>query len=71
MDALIVIGSVASAAVFVLAWLTQPTLRAWLEHPKYAFDKNVRRYDRTRHAANCAKRLRSGDAAYRSPSSRT
>jgi hypothetical protein len=41
---------VGSAVVFGLAffaiWLAFPVLRAWIERPKYRFQKNVQSYDR-------------------------
>jgi hypothetical protein len=45
MDAVIVVGSAVFAVAFVLAWLTRPALRAWLEQPKHSLDASVRRYD--------------------------
>lgn len=42
---LIVFLSVAFAAVFTLAWLLSPKLRAWIERPKYGFANNVKLYD--------------------------
>ena len=45
MDVVIVVGSAAFAVAFVLAWLTRPGLRTWLEQPKHSLDASVRRYD--------------------------
>lgn len=42
---LIVYLSLGFTAVFVVAWLLRPDLRAWVERPKYLFLQNVRRYD--------------------------
>jgi hypothetical protein len=33
------------ALVFLVAWLFSPRLRAWVEHPKFRFQANVRAYD--------------------------
>jgi len=33
------------AIVFVVAWSVSPALRAWIERPKYRFQKNLRSYD--------------------------
>ena len=43
---IIVIGALAFAAAFTLAWLMRPDLRAWIEKPKHRFQANVREYDR-------------------------
>jgi hypothetical protein len=43
---IIVIGALAFAAAFTLAWLMRPDLRAWIEQPKHRFQANVRQYDR-------------------------
>jgi hypothetical protein len=43
---LIVLGSIVSGVVFVLAWILRPEVRTWLERPKYRFQEDVRRYDR-------------------------
>ena len=42
---LIVLGSLALAAVFWLAWLLRPTLRRQIEAPKHEFAAQVRQYD--------------------------
>jgi hypothetical protein len=49
MDA-IVITAIFCAAVFVVAWLVRPDLRAWIERPKYRFQANVRSYDKAQSA---------------------
>jgi hypothetical protein len=49
MDA-IVLTAIVCAAVFIVAWLLRPDLRAWIERPKYRFQANVRSYDQ----AQCA-----------------
>jgi hypothetical protein len=41
----IVLGSLAFAAVFVLVWLMRPDVRTWLERPKHRFQDATRRYD--------------------------
>jgi len=33
------------AIAFVVAWIASPALRAWIERPKYRFQKNLRSYD--------------------------
>jgi hypothetical protein len=42
----IVFGSMAFAAAFVLLWLLRPDVRTWLEQPKHRFQEAARRYDR-------------------------
>jgi hypothetical protein len=42
----IVFGSIAFGAAFVLVWLLRPDVRAWLEQPKHRFHENTRQYDR-------------------------
>jgi hypothetical protein len=49
MDAIVLIAIVC-AAVFVVAWLVRPDLRAWIERPKYRFQANVRSYDQAQSA---------------------
>ena len=49
MDA-IVLTAIACAAVFIVAWLLRPDLRAWIERPKYRFQANVRSYDQAQSA---------------------
>lgn len=44
---LIVLGSAAFGVAFMVAWLARADLRAWIEAPKYRFQANVRRYDRS------------------------
>lgn len=41
----IVFLAFAFAVVFVVAWSVSPGLRAWIERPKYRFQKNLRSYD--------------------------
>jgi hypothetical protein len=41
----IVFGSMAFAAAFVLVWLLWPDVRTWLEQPKHRFQDATRRYD--------------------------
>lgn len=47
--AIIVISSVLLAAVFTLAWLTNPALRRQIEHPKHSFQDQVQQYNRQCH----------------------
>ena len=42
---LIVLLAFVAAAVFTAAWFLRPSLRAWIERPKYRFQANVRTYD--------------------------
>ena len=49
MDA-IVLTAIVCAAVFIVAWLLRPDLRAWIERPKYRFQANVRSYDQAQRA---------------------
>ena len=42
----IVLGSIAFGAAFVLVWLLRPDVRVWLEQPKHRFHEDTRRYDR-------------------------
>jgi hypothetical protein len=42
---LIVFSALAFAAVFFVAWLLNPRLRAWLERPKHRFQANVQDYE--------------------------
>jgi len=46
----IVFLAMAFAIVFTLAWAVSPRLRAWIEQPKYRFQRNVRDYDEKNHA---------------------
>ena len=48
MGDIIVWASAALAAVFFLAWLLHPGLRAFIERPKHRFQDDVREYDRRR-----------------------
>ncbi len=41
----VVLTTIVGAALFVVAWLLRPDLRAWIERPKYRFQSNVRTYD--------------------------
>jgi hypothetical protein len=45
---IIVFAAIAFAAVFFVAWLARPDLRAWIERPKYRFQANVQSYDHAR-----------------------
>ena len=42
---LIVFAAMAFVAVLTVAWIASPSLRDWMERPKYRFQKNVRSYD--------------------------
>ena len=43
----IIVGStVVFGLAFVAVWMASPRLRAWIERPKYGFQKNVQSYDR-------------------------
>ncbi len=44
--AIIVISSVLLAAIFTVAWLTNPALRRQIEQPKHGFQEQVRQYNR-------------------------
>jgi hypothetical protein len=48
---LIVFASIAFIALFFVAWVMRPDLRAWIEKPKYRFQANVQSYDETQKAA--------------------
>jgi hypothetical protein len=48
MEDLIVIAAAVFAVVFFLAWLARPDLRAWIERPKYGFQRNVQSYDQAK-----------------------
>jgi hypothetical protein len=41
----VVLGSLALAAAFALAWLLRPALRRQIEAPKHGFAAHVRHYD--------------------------
>ena len=45
---LIVGSSVVFGIAFLAVWLASPRLRAWIERPKYRFQKNVQSYDKAR-----------------------
>jgi hypothetical protein len=42
----IVLGSIAFGAAFVVVWLLRPDVRVWLEQPKHRFQEDTQRYDR-------------------------
>jgi hypothetical protein len=42
----IVLSSLVFGGLFFLAWLLRPDLRAWIEKPKYRFQKNVQDFDK-------------------------
>jgi hypothetical protein len=44
---IVVASSLVFGLVFFAVWLASPALRAWIERPKYGFQKNVQSYDRT------------------------
>jgi hypothetical protein len=44
MDGIVLIA-VGFTLVFVAAWISSPTLRAWIERPKYRFLADVKGYD--------------------------
>ncbi len=41
----IVFSSVVFVALFFVAWVVRPDLRAWIEKPKYRFQANVQDFD--------------------------
>jgi hypothetical protein len=45
---LIVGSSIVFGIAFLAVWLASPSLRAWIERPKYRFQKNVQTYDKAR-----------------------
>jgi hypothetical protein len=45
---IIVLSAIVFAAAFFAAWLVRPDLRAWIERPKYRFQRNVQSYDQVR-----------------------
>ena len=47
MDAVVFVA-LAFAAGFVIAWSVSPALRAWIERPKYRFQKNLGNDDEAR-----------------------
>ena len=44
----VVMAAILFAAALCVAWLLSPTLRVWIERPKYRFLANVEGYDRAR-----------------------
>ena len=44
MDAIVLVAA-GFAVLFLAAWCVSPALRAWIERPKYRFQKNVQSYD--------------------------
>jgi hypothetical protein len=44
---IVVFLALAFAIVLTIAWSVSPNLRAWIERPKYRFQKNLRSYDET------------------------
>lgn len=46
MSDLIVIAACLFAVAFFIAWLWRPSLRDWIERPKYRFQADVQNYDR-------------------------
>jgi hypothetical protein len=51
MTDVIVFSSILFVALFFVAWLVRPDLRAWIEKPKYRFQANVQSYDQKAHRA--------------------
>ena len=49
---IIVSLAIAFTILFVAAWLVSPTLRAWIERPKYRFLADMQTYDQIRRAAH-------------------
>jgi hypothetical protein len=47
MDAIVLLA-VVFAVVFLAAWLVSPSLRVWIERPKYRFLADVQSYDEIR-----------------------
>jgi hypothetical protein len=43
----IVLLAVVFAIVFLAAWIVSPSLRVWIERPKYRFLADVQSYDET------------------------
>ena len=43
---MIVIASAAFGLAFFIAWCCSPSLRRWVERPKYDFVGRIQRYDR-------------------------
>lgn len=46
MDDAIVLLTVLFLIGFPVAWLLLPSLRAWVERPKYSFLDNLKRYEK-------------------------
>ncbi len=45
----IVFAALAFTVILVIAWIVSPSLRTWIERPKYRFLSNVESYDRLRY----------------------
>lgn len=56
---LIVASTLVFGLVFFIVWLASPGLRAWIERPKYNFQKNVQSYDKAQFVATEAGKRRS------------
>lgn len=41
----VVVGAVALAVAFSVAWALRPDLRAWVERPKHRLDERLRAFD--------------------------
>jgi hypothetical protein len=54
---IIVVGALALAAAFSLAWLLRPALRRRIEEPSYRFAAQARQYDEAHHDAQHSKHL--------------
>ena len=54
--AIIVISSLLLAAIFTVAWLTNPALRRQIELPKHSFQDQVQQYNQQCHDPREAKR---------------
>lgn len=52
----IIFSSVGFIALFFVAWIARPDLRAWIEKPKYRFQANVQSYDQAQKAADAKSR---------------
>jgi hypothetical protein len=55
---LIVFSSIGFLAVFLIAWILRPDLRAWIEKPKHRFQANVQSYDQEQKTAASGERPR-------------
>jgi len=51
---IIVLAAGAFAVAFSAAWLLSPSLRGWIEKPKFSFQVNVQSYDQARRVADRA-----------------